>query len=163
MEHPVSRRNGLTARLLLLFAAAAAALSQSENDPYFALSSARTFPSKGKPVVALSSWNIDSLEFRVYRVNDAVRFFEQLEDPHQFGGTVPRPPQRRTVLERVHRWKRTLRADIRRGLRAQFTEPPSAHLPASSASPPSAPAKAEKGTKYSDIPVLNSEQLLLTF
>jgi hypothetical protein len=151
------------ARVLLLLAAAAAGLSQGEGDPYFALSSARTFGSNGKPVVSLSAWNIDSLEFRVYRVNDPVLFFEQLEDPHQFGGRVPRPPQRRTLLERVHRWKRSLRADIRRGLRAQFTESPSAHLASSSTPSPRAPAKAEKGTKYSEIPVLNSEQLVLNF
>jgi alpha-2-macroglobulin len=151
------------ARFLILLAVAAAGLSQSESEPYFALSSARTFGSNGKPVVSLSAWNVDSLEFRVYRVNDPVLFFQQLEDPHQFGGRVPRPPQRRTVLERVHRWKRSLRANIRRGLRAQFTESPSAHLASSSPAAPPPPAKAEKGTKYSEIPVLNSEQLVLNF
>src|SRR3954447_8259294 len=144
MEHPVSRRNGMKTRLLVLLAVAAVGLSQSENEPYFALSSARTFGSKGKPVVSLSAWNIDSVELRVYRVNDAVQFFQQLEDPHQFGGRVPRPPQRRTVLERVHRWKRTLRADIRRGLRAQFSESPSAHLVAAK---PATSAPGAKGTK----------------
>jgi uncharacterized protein YfaS (alpha-2-macroglobulin family) len=149
-------------RFLLLLAAAAAGLSQNESDPYFALSSARTFGPTDKPVVSLSAYNVDSLEFRVYRVNDPVQFFQQLEDPHVFGGHAPRPPQRRTLLERVHRWKRTVRADIRRGLRAQFTESPSAHL----ASKPetNTPVKpVEKGTKYSDIPVLNSEQMVLNF
>src|SRR3954451_7952562 len=160
MGHSLYRRNGMKVRFLLLLAAAAAGLSQSESDPYFALSSARTFGSKGKPVVSLSAWNIDSVELRVYRVNDAVQFFQQLEDPHQFGGRVPRPPQRRTVLERVHRWKRTLRADIRRSLRAQFSESPSAHLVSAKPGPA---APGAKGTKYSEIPVLNSEQLVLSF
>jgi uncharacterized protein YfaS (alpha-2-macroglobulin family) len=151
-----------SARLLLLLAAAATGLSQGEGEPYFALSSARTFPSNGKPVVSMSAWNVDALEFRVYRVNDAVKFFEQLEEPHQFGGRVQRPPQKRTLLERVHRWKRGLRADIRRGLRGQFTESPSARL----TSPSQAPAQqtaAGKATRYAEAPVLNSEQLVLSF
>jgi uncharacterized protein YfaS (alpha-2-macroglobulin family) len=152
-----------SARFLVLLAAAAAGLSQGEREPYFALSSALTFGSKGKPVVMLSAWNVDSVEFRVYRVKDPVQFFEQLEDPHQFGGSAPRPPQSRTVLERVHRWKRGLRADIRRGLRAQFTESPSEHLGSTNEAAPPPAGPTAKGTRYADVPVLNSEQLVLTF
>src|SRR5262249_28016132 len=115
-------------RLVLLFSASVAGLSQGESEPYFALASNRTFGSTEKPTVALSAWNVDSLEFRVYRVADPVRFFQQMEDPHHFGTNPPRPPRERTRLERIVRWKRSLRADIRRSLRAQFTESPSAHF-----------------------------------
>jgi uncharacterized protein YfaS (alpha-2-macroglobulin family) len=149
-----------TFRLLLLLAGAASALSQSENEPYFALSSARTFGANGKPSVSLSAWNVDALEFRVYRIHDPVRFFQQLEDPHQFGGRAPQPPRERTVLEKIHRWKRGLRANIRRSLRAQFTESPSAHLVSSA---PRAAVSGVKGTQYAESPVLNSEQLVLSF
>src|ERR1017187_2040711 len=98
-------------RLLLLVAAAAIGLSQSEEDPYFQLSSSRTFGANGKPSVSLTAWNVDSLAFRVYRIQDPVKFFAQLEDAHQFGGNVPRPPRDRTLLEQLHIWKRGLRSE----------------------------------------------------
>lgn len=86
-------------RLGLLFAAAAAMLGQGESDPYFALASFNTFGSGGKPSISLSAWNVDALEFRVYRINDPVKFFQQLDDPHRFGTQTPQPPRERTMLE----------------------------------------------------------------
>ena len=146
-------------RILMLLVLAAAGLSQSENEPYFALSSGRTFGVGGKPSVSLNAWNVDTLEFRVYRVDDPVQFFQQLENAHEFGGRAPRPPHQPTLLERIHAWKHGLRTDIRRGLRNQFTESPSAHWETK----PTAPAAATGGTQYAEAPVLNSQQLVLTF
>src|SRR5271170_3971704 len=97
-------------RLLGLFAAAAAGLCQSEQEPYFALTSSHTYASHSKPAIALSAWNVDALDFRVYRVNDPLKFFEQIEDPHQFGGRAAQPPGEPTTIERIHEWKRSLRA-----------------------------------------------------
>ena len=153
-------------RLAAALALAAPGLSQGEGEPYFSLSSNRTFPSNGKPTVEISAVNVDSLEFRVYRVDDPVKFFEEIENPHQFGGRAPAPPHERTLLERIHGWKRGLRANIRRSLRAQFTESPSAHferfLPHEA--PPAANAPgATRGTYYAETPVLNSQQLVLSF
>src|SRR5450759_4678384 len=150
-------------RILLLLMLAAPGLSQSEDEPYFSLSSQRTFGANTKPSVALNAWNVAELEFRVYRVNDPVQFFQQLESAHQFGGRAPRPPHQRTLLESIHAWKHGLRTSIRRGLRNQFTESPSAHLEnAFAGSKPAAPAPAG-GTQYAEAPVLNSQQLVLTF
>src|SRR5215472_12131860 len=147
-------------RLVLLFTAAVVGLSQSENEPYFSLASFRTYESNGKPKISLSAWNIDSLEFRIYRVNDPVKFFQQLENPHEFGGRAPQPPRERTLLERIHAWKHGLRTEIRRSLRAQFTESPSSHFfPAK----PSKPAQGIKGTQYAETPLLNPDQLVLSF
>src|SRR5579863_9719681 len=95
------RRAKATFRLLALFALAAAGLSQIENQPYFALSTTATFASNAKPVVSLSAWNVDVLEFRVYRVDDPVKFFQHIEDPHHFGSNTPRPPHERSLLEQV--------------------------------------------------------------
>ena len=150
----------LAVRLVLLLAAAAAGLCPSEEEPYFALSSSATFGTGSRPSVSLSAWNVNALEFRVYRIADPVRFFEQLEDPHQFGGSVPRPPRERTLLERLHVWKRGLRAQIRRSLRAQFTEAPSAHF-GNLLRPEAAPAS--RGTRYAEAPLLNPQQLVLSF
>ena len=113
----------------------------------------------GKPSIALNAWNVPELEFRVYRVNDPVQFFQQLESAHEFGGHVARPPHQRTLLEQIHAWKHGLRTSVRRGLRNQFTESPSAHWESKSA----APAPAARGTQYAEAPVLNSQQLVLTF
>jgi len=152
---------GSSLRLLLLMAAAAIGLSQSEDQPYFALSSSQTFGANGQPKVLLNAWNVDSLAFRVYRINDPVKFFAQLEDPHQFGGNVRQPPQDRTLLERLHIWKRSLHAQIRRALRAQFTEPPSAHF--ESWLPKESKPAAGKETQYAEAPLLNAQQLVLSF
>ena len=151
-------------RLALLLAAAAPGLSQGESDPYFALATARTFGTKGRPSVTLSAWKVDSLEFRVYRVDDAMKFFEQIENPHEFGGRAPRPPHELTMLERFHLWKHNMRTTFRRSLRGQFTEPPSAHF-GSRPAPASKPAAGTgaKGTHYAEAPLLNSQQLVLSF
>lgn len=162
------------ARCLALMLVAASMLGQSDNEPYFSLSSYRTYATNAdgsrqnpRPTVALSAYNIDSLEFRVYRVNDATRFFQQLDDPHQFGGRVPRPTRERTLVERFHAWKRSLRADIRRELRAQFTESPSDHwetlFPPSKPAPPVATRAGTVATQYAETPILNSQQLVMSF
>ena len=106
------RRNSL-ARVVLLLAVAAAGLGQSEDKPYFSLQSSHTFGSNGAPNVALTSSNVESLDFRVYRINDPVQFFEQMEDPHEFGGHSPRPPHEISFLEAIHDWKASLRAAVR--------------------------------------------------
>jgi alpha-2-macroglobulin len=147
------------ARVLILLMLAAPGLSQSEDDPYFSLSSNRTFGAGGKASVSLNAWNVADLEFRVYRINDPVQFFQQLESAHEFGGRVPRPPHQRTLLEQIHAWKHGLRTSIRRGLRNQFTESPSAHWETK----PAVRAPVTGGTQYAEAPVLNPQQLVLTF
>ncbi len=147
-------------RLLLLLGAAVMGLSQSETEPYFALASSRTFSTTGKPSVDMSAWNVDSLEFRVYRVADPLTFFREMEDPHRFGGSVPPPPRERTLLEKIVRWKRSLRANIRRSLRAQFTDSPSTHWESIF---PRSSQPASKEIRYAAAPVLNPQQLVLTF
>ena len=46
-----------------------------------------------------------SLDFRVYRVDDPLKFFAGLRDPHALGSEEPVVPQERTLLERIARWK----------------------------------------------------------
>src|SRR5579862_7225191 len=157
MKMRINIEAGYSVRMLLALALAAPGLGQGENEPYFALAASRTFASNSKPSVEVSSLNVDSLEFRVYRVEDPLQFFQQIENPHQFGGRAPVPPRERTLLERFHGWKRGLRAGIRRGLRAQFTESPSAHF--ESLLPHAAAPPASRGTYYAETPVLNSQQL----
>ncbi|HVV44422.1 MAG TPA: MG2 domain-containing protein, partial [Bryobacteraceae bacterium] len=152
-------------RWIFLFAAAVALPGQGENQPYFGLHSGDTFRSGGSPTVSLTAWNVDSLQFRVYRVRDPEKFFRQLEEPHSFGGVAPRPPHTKSVLERLRSWKRGLKADIRRSLRAQYTEPPHTHFENLF------PKKATPVTKnvpgaasqYADAPLLNPDQMVMSF
>jgi alpha-2-macroglobulin len=150
-------------RFLALFAAAVAALSQSEDEPYFSLMSQRTFASQSKPSIFMSAWNVDALDFRVYRVKDPLEFFKLIEDPHQFGGRAPTPVRDLTPLERFHEWKRELRAGIRRNIRAQFTESVSAHFEAPPAKAPVKGTAAPNATHYAEAPLLNPQQLVLSF
>jgi hypothetical protein len=150
-------------RLAMILAVAASGLGQSEDEPYFALSSSRTFASHAKPFVSMSSWNVNAVEFRVYRVHDPVQFFQQIEDPHRFGEQSPAPPRGLTWLERIHSWKRSLRAGIRRSLRAQFTESPSAHFESALAGGAAPAANGPKGTHFAEAPLLNSQQMVLSF
>src|SRR4051794_35910951 len=152
---------GTVTRALLLLCLAAPVIGQNEDEPYFSLSSTRTFASRGKPTVALSAWNVSSLEIRVYRVHDAVKFFQQLDSAHQFGGQVPRPPREKTLLERIHDFKRGLRRDVRLSLRRQFTESPTAHL--ESVLPKKAQQELGGKTQYAEAPVLNPSQLVTSF
>ena len=152
-------RRSLLVRLLLLLAAAAAGLGQSEDEPYFSLASNHTFGSHGAPTVALSAVNVDSLDFRVYRINDPVQFFQQLEDPHQFGGSVPRPPRELSLLQKIHDWKAGVRAEFRRSVRAQFTGSPTAHFHDLLQGKRAESAEAH----YPESPVLNPQQVVLSF
>ena len=147
-------------RLALALAAAAPLTCQNEAQPYFSLSSSRTFGSHDQPSIMLAGTQIDAVQIRVYRVKDPLRFFTQIEDPHSFGGRYPRPQGKRTLLETIHDWKRGLRRQIRLTLRGQFTESPRAHLFPEKATPVTA---APKATYYAAAPVLNQEQLVLSF
>ena len=70
-----------------------------EEQPYFSLSSSRTFRAGRKATVELSAVDVAALDFRVYRVKDPLAFFGKLEDPHQFGGQAARPPRDLTAIE----------------------------------------------------------------
>src|SRR5258708_39542259 len=113
-----------TVYTLLLLALATAAVCQNKDQPYFSLSSTRTFASNARPTISLGAWKVDPPEFRVYRINDAGKSFGQLDHPHQFGARSARPSHNPTWLERLHGWKHRLRAGILRTPRGQFTQPP---------------------------------------
>src|SRR5262249_41313002 len=90
---------------LLLALAFPTAAQMDEGQPYFSLASNRTFGPNEKPVIQLWAQGVVSLQFRVYRVNDPVKFFESLGDEHRFGGRAQRPSRALTLIERFHRWK----------------------------------------------------------
>jgi uncharacterized protein YfaS (alpha-2-macroglobulin family) len=145
----IDKRAAAALRVLLALAICSPLTSQQDEErPYFSLSSGVTFASGAEPFVQLSGYGIDAVKVRVYRVNDPVQFMRQMADPHQFGGSHPIPQGKRTLLERIHQWKR------------DFTEAPSAHFQKSD----TAPAKSgNRATYYAEAPVLNQQQLVLSF
>lgn len=154
---------GWLVRLSIGLALAAPVICQDEAQPYFTLSSQRTFGSHDKASVMLSGWHVDAVQIRVYRVKDAVEFFAHLEDIHSFGLQAPRRGGKRTLIERIHDWKRELRREIRLNLRGQFTESPRAQFARAFAKPRVREPAASRATYFAQAPVLNQEQLVLSF
>ena len=73
--------------------------------PYFSVSTDRTFLPGDKITVHLYSRDVPALEFRLYRVNDPVKFLEQLRDVHGFGAGHYGPKEEieeKTRIERFH-------------------------------------------------------------
>src|SRR5215207_6867120 len=62
-----------------------AAKTTVESKPFFSLSTNRTFGTSENPRLWLDHQGLNTLDFRVYRVNDPARFFAQLSNPHQMG------------------------------------------------------------------------------
>ena len=52
---------------------------------YFSVTTNKTFRPNEKPKVELYAHNVSVLEFRIYRVNDPLKFFQKLDDVHNFG------------------------------------------------------------------------------
>ncbi len=112
----------LLAALLLLFASAAQA---SDLPRSFSLSTTRTFAPGESVKIQLFARNVPELEFRVYRVNDAQKFFAGLKDLHSFGQQSESPAEqidRRTWLEKIHDFKAHLWWVVRHFFRGQFTD-----------------------------------------
>ncbi|HEY7306218.1 MAG TPA: MG2 domain-containing protein [Bryobacteraceae bacterium] len=162
MKRTRSTAAWLLVRCVFALTIVAPLVCQDEARPYFSISSGRTFGSTETPAVMLSGWQVDAVQIRVYRVNDPVKFFRELEDAHGFGGTRPRVGVRPTLLERIHNWKRGVRRSIRADLRSQFSESPSAHLRQLFPSKPAA-ASQNRAAYFANAPILNQDQLLLSF
>jgi len=97
-----------------------AAVPALARDPYFSLSSDRTYMPGEKPSVHMYATGVDALEFRLYRVNDPVLFFQKLDDVHNFGRVSPKERiEDKTWIERFHDWKYEQWISSRRRRRAR--------------------------------------------
>lgn len=95
--------------------------AQQTDGPAFSLASSQIFSTRDAPYVHLSFRRVTFIDFRVYRVNDVVKFFSSLKDPHQLGSEEPIVPQERTWLERLAGWKAARRDTVNDFMRAQFS------------------------------------------
>ncbi|HTW80085.1 MAG TPA: alpha-2-macroglobulin family protein [Terracidiphilus sp.] len=119
-------RKPLLAALFLLLCAAGAARAASKDLPRsFSLSTSRTFAPGESVKIQLYAKNVPELEFRVYKVRDAEKFFAGLKDVHSFDVHSYSPAEQidqRTLLERLHDFKAHLWWLVRRFFRGQFTD-----------------------------------------
>jgi hypothetical protein len=104
----------------------------------------------------------EALEFRLYRINDPVAFFQKLEEDHRFGGQAPRATKQQTALEKVRVWKLGWRGRLKNLMRAQFTRDSRVTVHAWRAEREAAANKASSVNiqTYASVPVLNSQQLV---
>src|SRR5436305_1027609 len=78
--------------------------------PFFSLHTNRTYATTDRARVWVNYRGLDSLDFRVYKVKDPVKFFRQLDDPHQVGedeqAEVGKAVEKKpTFLERLRAFK----------------------------------------------------------
>ena len=142
------------------------ALAQDDaGEAYFSLSSQQTYMPGEKPEVAVYSHKVKQLEFRVYRVNDPVKFFSQLQELHSFGGRGPAlPKQPHTWLEKFHAWKHRIWAWIRDFVRAQFSVENRHQIRLWRLGETEQPKKqGPQVENYAQVPVLNQQQVVVVW
>lgn len=92
---------------------------------FFSISTDKTYLPGETIKLRMYSQGVDVLEFRVYRVNNPAKFFENLQDVHNFGArtleTRREHIDERTWLEEFHDWKHELWVEMRNYIRGQFS------------------------------------------
>ena len=126
LRKPLARPASSLAHLFLALACCSPTSAAKDAPRSFSLSTTRTF-SPGETIkIQLLARNVPSLEFRVYKVNDAEKFFAGLKDLHSFGTVNSHSPaeqiDQKTWLERIHDFKADLWWRVRHFFRSQFTD-----------------------------------------
>jgi len=151
-------RNKMIFLLLVVLLMAIPADSQYGN-VYFSLTTNKTFLPGEKINLHLYANGVDALEFRVYKVNDPVRFFEKLDNVHNFGHFVQKEQvETRTPLERFHDWKREVWVGIRNFFRHQYTSEVREKIREERGN--TRKNKEVEATVFAQTPILNSQQLV---
>ncbi len=153
--------------LLVLFSllAAIAAVqpaSAKEAPRSFTLSTTRTFAPGESVKVQLLARNVPELEFRVYKVRDAEKFFAGLKDMHSFGeqsASSSEQIDQRTWIERLHDYKAHLWWLVRRFFRGQFTDEARDSFRESQGKLGKR-SRVVGAAQFAQIPILNESQLV---
>lgn len=148
------------ALLALVFLAQSAAAKGAPRS--FSLSTTRTFAPGESVKVQLLAHNVQSLEFRVYKVNNAEKFYAGLKDLHSFGVESQSPSERideRTWIERLHDFKGHVWWMVRRFFRGQFTDGARDSFREQQASLGKR-SRVVGATEFAQIPLLNESQLV---
>jgi hypothetical protein len=151
-------------RFLSLLLALPLALSAAAKDAprSFSLSTSRTFAPGESVKVQLYARNVPALEFRVYKVRDAQKFFAGLKDPHSFGVQSYSPGEQideRTWIERLHDFKADLWWRVRHFFRGQFTDEARDSFREGQGKLGKR-SQVVGATEFAQVPLLNSSQLV---
>lgn len=148
---------------LFAFALCVIAAPAQDHSVSFNLSTSKSFAPGEKPQIHLYTHNVDALEFRVYRVNDPVKFIENLRELHSFGpeaGLLDHEQiDERTWLEKFHHWKHNLWEAIRDFFRNQFSARARSSLRAHQSSLQRR-SRIVSEAEFAQIPILNQSQLV---
>ena len=129
----------------------------------FNVSTSKTFAPGEQPKIHLYTHNVDALEFRIYRVDDPVKFIENLRELHSFGpeaGLLDKERiDERTWLERFHDWKASLWGSIRDFFRNQFSHRARQSM-RDRQSAITRGSRIVSEAEFAQIPILNQSQLV---
>ncbi len=135
----------------------------TDTRPAFSLASSHIATTKERPAFTLLFRRVTSLDFRVYRVDDPVKFFAGLRDPHALGSEEPVVPQERTLLERIARWKAGRRDDVISFLRGQFSHDYRRARRESAARSQITLRRPLEYRQFAQVPLLNGERLVASW
>ncbi len=147
----------LIVAVLLMLSLAVPAWAQPDK-PSFSLNSSQTYGPGEKAEISVWAHNVEALEFRLYRVNDPVKFFAFFKDQHSFGGIGPRVGHEHTLLEKFHAWKHRVWAWVRDFFRGQFSVESRSKI--REWREKRAVARVSKVEHYAQVPFLNRQQLV---
>ncbi len=145
-------------RLLLTVVSLFLLPSLAHAEAYFSVSTDRTFHPGEKATVHLYARQVQALEFRLYRVNDPVLFFEKLGDVHGFGHSSPKEEiEEKSWIERFHDWKQGMWHDIRNFFRRQFSPKSRTQIREEQGN---ARKHKSEAALFAQVPLLNNKQLV---
>jgi alpha-2-macroglobulin len=135
----------------------------ADTQPAFSVASSHIATTRERPVVDLLFRRISSLDFRVYRVNDPLKFFAGLRDPHALGSEAPLVPQEQSLLERIARWKADHRQRILSFFRGQFSNRYRLARRETAAKSQIALRQPLEYRQFAQVPLLNRAQLVASW
>jgi alpha-2-macroglobulin len=136
--------------------------------PFFSLSTNRTYGTSENARLWLDHRGVDSLDFRVYRVNDPQKFFSQLSNPHQMGEdeqeqVAPSVSRKPSVLERVRAVKAWAYSGIRNYLREHLRQNTRVTFNHKFRAEETAKRVPLNVADYARVPLLNPSQLVTSW
>jgi uncharacterized protein YfaS (alpha-2-macroglobulin family) len=151
-------------KLLVCFCLLLISVSASAKDAprSFSLSTSRTFSPGESVKIQLFARNVPELDFRVYKVRNAEKFFSALKDIHSFGEHNQSPDEQidqRTLLERIHDWKAHLWWRVRHFFRGQFTDDARDSFREQQGKLGKR-SRVVGATQFAQVPILNESQLV---
>jgi len=155
----------IRARLMAKSIAVTTQPTSFTDKPFFSLTTNRTFAPGERARLSASYRGVDHLDFRVYQVKDPLKFFKQLDDPHQMGDDEKEQlssnyRSRLALLERTHSLKSSLYASIRDYVRRQLQRDHREKFNQKFRQPAGPMRTPLNIADYARVPLLNSNQLV---